>query len=490
VITCNSCGRPNPADLSRCQYCGAALSGQSSGNLRTNAQEQIPAWLESLKANERPAPLASGQPGFVLSDLVDQDALPGWMRPESAELASNFDSNKHPAVRPAWMSGPNTDSSGAGMITPGSLSAGSLIDANALPSWMQPAQAGQPQSLSASSLVEPDSLPGWLTGQPSLPAQFSHMSQPSQPLQPPAQALQPPAFPVSAPPVQGNSINQANPAIWQGPSNFSQDTTGQAGTGISGPSLLDMNALPPWLREDGQQGQLSQYGQPGQYGQYGQQPVNQSGAAAGSALSAGSLIDMNALPEWLRTADQAPPASSRIPAGGSGPYGTQGAPPRAESMRVPSRPRAEMAPLEQSEVAANVFSSLLGVASASPAYPGPQGGQYPAAQQAFQVMLPVSPQAPGQIQPYPPPVASPFMPPGEQVGQPVSPLSPAYGGMAPTPPAQGYSPDAFGGVYQGPMPPNALQGQPGRGQFPASEPTGTKTARRGFLETIRGWFHS
>lgn len=459
------------------------MATEGSGNLRMNAQEQIPSWLESLKARERPAPPAGGQPGFSMADLVEEDALPGWMRPDSAELVGNSDSNKHPAMRPAWVSGPNTDSGSAGVITPGSLSASSLIDSSTLPAWMRQAQAGQPEPINASSLVEPDSLPGWLTDQPSPVFQPQQAQQPA-PSQPPAQAFQPPA-PTFPPAAQTYAMNQANPAIWQGNLNTDRPTSG-----IAGSSLLDMNALPQWLREDDRSRQQ---------GQYNQQSGSEGVPSAGSTLSAGSLIDMNSLPEWLRTAEPpggyGPPAASS-PFGGSGVYGapgSQGMPARNENMRVPSRPRAEMAPLEHSEAAANVFSSMLGVASASPSYP--TGGENPYAQQAFQSMSSMPPQWQGQNPQVPPTGASPFMQQGDQ-GPPTFPPAQVYPGTMPTSPAQGYMPGPYGGsprpgsTTNGPVPmsPDAFQGQPGGGSG-GQPPAGEKTAKRGFLETIRGWFH-
>jgi len=501
VITCNNCGKPNPADMTNCQYCGASLAGQSSANRRMNAQEQIPSWLESLKASERPAPPAGGQPDFSLADLVDQNALPGWMRPDSAELAGKSDSHKYPALRPASMAGPNTDSGSVGRITPGTLSAGSLIDSSSLPSWMQPAQASQPGPISASSLVEPGSLPGWMTSQPSPPqmSPYSQQPQPSQIPQPSAQGFPAEAFSTSTPPPRANSVN---PAIWQGPANPVQENAVQPGSSIAASSLLDVNSLPPWMRENTQYGQQGQQGPQGQY--------DQSGPGSGSLLSAGSLIDMNSLPEWLRTAEQgtqgmyAPPASSS-PFGGSGVYGTpggQGTSPRVESMRVPSRPRPEMAPLEQSEVAANVFSSLLGVASVSPSYPPAPANEYPSAQQPFQGMPPSSFQAQGQ---FPSPAMPSFIQQGQQgstVGVPSSQPS-AYTSMPPATPGQGNIPNAFSGrqpasqqagysgLANGPVPksPNSFQGLPAGEQAQTAGMTGAKTARRGFLETIRGWFH-
>ncbi|HEX3641582.1 MAG TPA: hypothetical protein VHV10_09850, partial [Ktedonobacteraceae bacterium] len=58
----------------------------------------------------------------------------------------------------------------------------------------------------------------------------------------------------------------------------------------------------------------------------------------------------------------------------SAPYA--GGPPRVENVRVPSRPRSEMASSETSEMAASVFASMLGVASSAPNFPGPSGVPY------------------------------------------------------------------------------------------------------------------
>ena len=295
-----------------------------------------------------------------------------------------------------------------------------------------------------------------------------------------------------------------NPAIWQGPANPVQGGIDRPDSGIAASSLLDANSLPQWMREDSQHGRQAQQGQ--------------SGQGAGSVLSAGSLIDMDSLPEWLRTAEQgaqggyAPPASSSA-FGGSGVYGVpggQGTPPRIENMRVPSRPRPEIAPLEQSEMAANVFSSMLGVASVSPSYPSTPMSEYAPAQQSFQAMppsAPVSPQAQAQ---FPSAGVPPFMqqggqglPPRTSSSQPYAP-PPGYTAIPSTAPAQGNMPNTFGayppagqqagypyGAANEPVPisPGTFSGQFGGAQTQADWTAGEKTAKRGFIETIRGWFH-
>lgn len=448
MIICNRCGKQVPAGLARCQNCGMPLSSATNNSMSGQEQSELPAWLESLRANERPGAPAGGQSGFSTADLIDDDDLPGWMRAEQAQDRGESDSSKHPAIRPASMSAPNTD---AGMMQPQSFSARDLIDPVSLPSWMNPNQPpaspaapakpgnlpqptpgvrpyqgpGSPATLfSASDLIDRQSLPSWVSA---------------------AQANQP------VPPL--------NPATWQGgptpaaPVPPMTPGNGENGlqSGLAASSLLDVNSLPPWLRE----GQ----GQPG-----------------GNNMSAGSLIDMNALPSWLRAVDGQPQGPQ---AGRNAPPPLHGTAPRIESARVPSRPRAEMMPPEQSEVAANVFSSMLGVASNAPYYPSQNGGQ-----QSFQ-------SAPGQpsgsLYAPQPPVASPSIFNNEQ-------------GL---PAAQGAMPGGYAGNlnngYQNMQNPytanpgnNQGQQMPGvynAGQgVPANSANG-KSGKRSFLDTIREWFH-
>ncbi|TMD45072.1 MAG: hypothetical protein E6I93_17010 [Chloroflexi bacterium] len=100
-----------------------------------DAQEQpaLPTWLESLRANERPRTPSSGE-SLSTADLFDEDDLPGWMRPEHAEMAENVNGGQYGAPRPSSMPAPNTD---AGMPPPRGFSASSLVDAASLPSWVQ-----------------------------------------------------------------------------------------------------------------------------------------------------------------------------------------------------------------------------------------------------------------------------------------------------------------------------------------------------------------
>jgi hypothetical protein len=103
-----------------------------------------------------------------------------------------------------------------------------------------------------------------------------------------------------------------------------------------------------------------------------------SNQSQGGTLSMGSLIDVNALPEWLRSSTDTPQSQqgqnvtngqmdNRFTSSHSTPNYLN--PSRPENVRVPNRPRGENGVNEGSEVAANVFSSMLGVASNAPQYP-------------------------------------------------------------------------------------------------------------------------
>ncbi|HVB74327.1 MAG TPA: hypothetical protein VNE38_12295 [Ktedonobacteraceae bacterium] len=467
MITCYRCGKQVPAGLARCQNCGTPVSSVGKEKTDTQDQAELPAWLESLRANERPSAPAGTQQSFSTADLIDEDDLPGWMRADQANGMS--DSNKHPAIRPASVPAPNTD---AGMMRPGGFSASELIDPTALPSWMQPNRSpanppapavsmgandvrvypqgvtpapapgmrAYPETpshlLKAEELIDRQSLPAWMTGQ---------MNQPAR------QVNQAPA------PWQGGSVPQVPPR--------SEDNGQQSSLAAS--SLLDMNSLPTWLRE-------------GQQAQGNANMAGQQGQLQGNGLAAGSLIDMNALPSWLRAADgqsQAAPGGNISPA-------AYGGPGRIESARVPSRPRAEMMPPEQSEVAANVFSSMLGVASNAPYYPA----QMPGGQQSFQN---APAQQSGSL------YASQAMPPA---------ASPSGFGSGQS------MPGGYAGNYQNAQNPyatypggnQAAQQMPlqQQAQYPANQPgpvnTGqsaptnqndAKAGKRSFLDTIREWFH-
>jgi hypothetical protein len=401
----------------------------------------------------QPAALSESGAGFSARDLIDQNALPAWMNPQGGAQASTPPSNSGP-VMPAQPAAPT--GFGAG------FSAHDLIDQNALPTWMNPqggAQAGTSPSNSG----------------PVMPAQ---------PVQP-----------------------------------------GQSG--FSASSLLDIDSLPSWLKESGQpqrggaapaqpaqgwqSGSFPAPGTPPQQNmpwQQGAAPANSTPAnAAGGGLSAASFIDKDALPGWLRENDQ------QAPMGGNRSGAYAGGPQRVENMRVPSRPRGEIVPsVGESEEAANVFASMLGVASAAPNFPSappapsmpapPQRSPQPLAQPVWQ------PSQPGPASMAGAPPAGGVMPP--------QPMRPPTANSIPGTPQPGMgNPQAQGylGVYGGAQPggqnmpnPYAMGNSPmGSPQIPPSAPgmppmpgaaagqigngqADVKPAKRGLFNSIREWF--
>ena len=419
MITCNKCGTVNPDTVRNCQNCMALLptpvgKGEGGVNARAGTQDQpaLPAWLESLRAGDRSAVEPKS---FSPEDMREDGMVPSWMQPNRSYDENR--SNSYPALRSSATPAPNTDESYA---QERNISANSLIDANSLPSWMQEKPQQPQQNIAASSLVQPEFMPDWMrTMQP------SSSTQPSAPMpqqqKPPTQQ---PSFPA-----QGFSAQQLIDP--QSLPNWMQQESGQRFTppaqpplppinqpnnvpmgqsGFAASSLLDVNSLPSWMREGERNGQEQRQPswqapqQPAQRG-YEQQPSwqvpqqqqpyppvsgsNTSGQSQGGTLSMGSLIDVNALPEWLRSAADTP-QSQQGPTEQTGNRYTGGPtatpnysyPPRAENVRVPSRPRGETGANEGSEVAANVFSSMLGVASNAPQYPAPppQQPNYPGGQ--------------------------------------------------------------------------------------------------------------
>jgi hypothetical protein len=475
-------------------------------------QPELPAWLESLRTSERPDGASNGgQQGLSATDFFDEGTFPAWMKPENSDISDPGNSGKYPAFRPASMPGPNTDGE---FLPPAGFPASSLIDEQSLPSWLQakPADANQPMptNISASSLVEPEALPEWMRNLPqsqqpsgnqySAPGSNTHFpvqnNQPGMIYQAPIpqsfqahelidqQALPPwlggqtnsPAQPDQANQQSGSPYNYpASAPIPPGQTNLS--------SGIGASSLLDMNSLPAWMRESEQgqgrgymQGQDTPPAHPGQ---------PSSGNNSGGNLTAASLIDMNSLPGWLRSSEE-DQGMQQESMGNPRPahFGTT---PRVENIRVPSRPRAEMGPYDSSEVAANVFSSMLGVASSAPYFPSP--GFPSGSQQGFQGEQFQQQQGQPQMRQMPAPNPSGSMP---QMNNAAPGMQPGFSG-------QGYAPTGQQGYSMVNQPGGSGQQlasnragmqsfSAGNGQRSNPSSSGTKPARRGIIDTIRSWF--
>ncbi|HTK07774.1 MAG TPA: hypothetical protein VL485_11440 [Ktedonobacteraceae bacterium] len=432
-------------------------------------EKALPSWMQENKTSQTEPPSS-----ISAASLLQPDALPEWMRnmqpqqtPPSAQGSGPFARQTPP---PAQGSGPFSQQTPASpraavppskpevspaALAPQGFSAGALVDPQSLPSWMsqqgnqqnapgtpsngvQPGQTG----FSAGALVDPQSLPSWMSQQGN--QQNAPSTTPSSGVQPGQTGFSAGALvdPQSLPSWMSQQGNQQNAPST--PSNSVQP--GQAG--FSAASLLDADALPSWLQGQGQGGgQSQQRPNPNPPSPAGSAPSRPQPAAQNSwppapspiqtppaqpftaGIAASSFIDMNSLPEWMRSEGG---AGQQTGMAGAGRPGFSG-PPRVENVRVPSRPRTELAAADTSEAAANVFASMLGVASSTPQYPAqpassplpPQGGQYTPPQMPQGAQSPMAsatgmnsgsygqpPATPMNSAPLPSPAPSPYGAPG------------------------------------------------------------------------------
>ncbi len=476
MIKCNRCGKMTPAGAF-CQSCGTPLAGmveneisQLSPKIVYQDQPEVPAWLESLRAGERPAAPVNNPTNFSPSDLIDEGTLPNWMRSERSDARGNTVTNPPNSTYSAPFPTQYPDPANANGPSAG-IPAQSLLDEKSLPSWMQAGNQAAASStntgglptntgglptntggLSASSLVQQDNLPDWMkTLQPQPSTNWVNPTQANQPGRgalpfPPSEPSAPPSSSVTSGFAARDLIDQQSLPSWMKPQSgratdssgaFNPNQAAQSGPpagqpGFSASSLLDVDTLPSWLREGGQnsgqyprlntntQRAASGTGQnptpaaapsnaawpaaaPSNAAWPAAAPSNAAWPAAapsnaawpgagqgnpasaqvpmqtppvapmappnGGALSASSFIDNNSLPTWLRSGQQQSPLAAQQATPPVSRPGSYSMPPRADNMRVPSRPRGEVIPTETSEMAANVFASMLGVASAAPNYP-------------------------------------------------------------------------------------------------------------------------
>lgn len=409
----------------------------------------------------------------------------------------------------------------AGMV---GMAASSLIDEQSLPTWMQEPQAPSPMgqgSIAAASLVQSEALPGWMKAVPPQPPQAQQVQSTTSALSVQMlHAYTPPAVPPQR--LSGNDLidQQALPS-WMSAQTSGAPAPGNEPRNVTAGSLIDANSLPSWLREEVQQqeqrgvsmpppGSARAPVAPSMQPMQSAQPMQPaSPASMNNNIAASSFIDVDALPGWLRSAEEQRGVSN-VRSGNNSDQnrpGAAGAPARVENMRVPSRPRAEMPSLEESAVAANVFASMLGVASAN--VPGqPQNGQLPPT--AY------------PAQPSNSPASSPNngtngaggtsgsnwsgFPEGMASAQ-LPPLVPPPGYGIPTAPGMnnnqngqsfgvpGMPPQPMTGNFQGNQTNQRNQAMPQQtagNNFQSGQPTGNQQKqggkKRGFLETILNWF--
>lgn len=317
----------------------------------------------------------SVRPGFSMSDLVSEEALPEWLRQASAESAqptqhqpvpggpggpggqgapaysppqayppayppvqqppapaygsyAAMPTDESPYQRPDANAFPGIESAGSyqgPFVGGGGMPASSLLDPNALPTWLG-GQQGQAtadplrggEGMRAQSLVDDSALPGWLRNEPASPIQT--------PAAPP---------PVAVPGWEGYSAASQMPPRSPGvpaaiPGAPGAMSAGYAGMqqqqqppqipmggqpGLSASQLIDPNALPAWMQAQGGAG------------------VQQPAASAQQGWSASDLIDPSMLPGWVRGNDAAAPQAG-VPQAG-----------------VPNSPMRPMGPVSDSNLA-------------------------------------------------------------------------------------------------------------------------------------------
>lgn len=315
--------------------------------------------LQQPQSSPPPPPV---RPGFSMQDLVSEEALPEWLRQASAESAQPTQRQPVPGANPysppptypaAYppMNQPTTPAYGGGFAPvpaeeppaalpdasafpplesagnyqapqSGGMSANSLLDPNALPSWLSGQQGHAPSDglrggdgLRAQSLVDETALPGWLRAEPaSSPVQAPAAPPPASV---PAWGGYPAAPPPATAPAWGGYPAAPAPAAPVAPASPAGPYGGYAGMqppppaatngqqGFSASSLVDPNALPDWMRAQGGAGMP----QPGAM-QHPGAPMPAPGLTPAQGLwSASDLIDQAMLPAWVRESEAATPAA-------------------------------------------------------------------------------------------------------------------------------------------------------------------------------------
>jgi hypothetical protein len=219
-------------------------------------------------------------PRISVNSLVNEDALPEWLRsaahsgalPPTAEPRGNVQGNgpmPSPDVRGSGQLSYRQPPSPYPAVPPspvasGSLGAHNLFDESALPEWLKSGAAGQSPDLPMASPQVPYGQVDY--GAAGSGAQLGPISGSGNPAAPAATAF---------PSIEYAGSYQAPPP---------------PDSGLPGTSLIDTNALPQWLS-----------GRPG-----GPSQVNY-GRDQARGIPGSSLVDENALPQWLRNEHPAPP---------------------------------------------------------------------------------------------------------------------------------------------------------------------------------------
>lgn len=316
-----------------------AADSQSQGAGRSaEHEEDLPDWLRQVYTEARvpalEAPAAegaapaspsasSGVPQaevssvFNASDLLDQHAVPDWLR--EAAQTSPLPSVEAPAQAAATKERPGAQPPGEVM-----LSAQSLLDESSLPEWLRKIEADGPPApfksplpttgglpagttsgiFSAAELIDTQALPAWLkTGSekaapsgaaPAAPTPAAASGQSSGVFSA-AELVDTQMLPAWLKAAGEEGGSDSIPAA--APEGASLGST----SGVFSPAeLIDTQALPAWLKAEGKRTE-------GEQASSTAEPSVPSGADSG-VFSAAELVDTQALPAWLRQEGSAPAA--------------------------------------------------------------------------------------------------------------------------------------------------------------------------------------
>jgi hypothetical protein len=338
---------PGPATPYPQQYgTPAALSGyhaggQPGGSLAANAlfdAGALPTWLGGTGNSGQPAQPAtplSGE-GLQVSSLVDERALPIWLRQEPEAPPAQ---TPQPGSVSRWLSAPVTEETMPPVLNQvyGAAQIARTPTPPAPPGYWgaaaPPAAPPLPGAVPSAQLVDDSALPQWLRAQADSPA------------------ASPPVGPSAAPGYQppaayGVGSSGAGATAWGGYSPHSaMEPQAQVPAPSSAPAgsfaasdLIEPSAMPAWVQQGGAPPQPSFSSATGWTGQHvAAGPVGVTGVHQGVAMNPGwdaaamsAPADGASLPSWL----QAPNAAAEP--GGTGAWtAAQGAVRRGRESMIP-----------------------------------------------------------------------------------------------------------------------------------------------------------
>jgi hypothetical protein len=320
---------------------GYPAGGQPGGSLAANAlfdAGALPTWLGGTGNNGQPARPATplGGDGLQVSSLVDERALPMWLRQEPEAPPAQ---TPQPGSVSRWLSAPVTEETMPPVLNQvyGAAQVARAQSPGAPPGYWgaaaAPAAPPLPGAVPSAHLVDDSALPQWLRAQADDPAGS-----------PPAGSGFAPSY--QPPAAFGVASSGAGPAGWGGfnppsevqlPAQMAASAGATAGS-FAASDLIEPGAMPPWVQQGGAPPQptfSSTAGWTDQHAAAG--PMGGADAHEGMAMNPGwDAAAMNApsesasLPSWL----QAPNASAEPGATGAW-TAAHGAARRARESMIP-----------------------------------------------------------------------------------------------------------------------------------------------------------